>query len=95
MKAKVVFNYCYGGFGLSDEALDLYEKYSGKLFCDYSTPRHDPTLVRVVEELGKNASGVCANLLIEEIEGDMYRITECDGLEQVETPSYTEWVKVS
>lgn len=57
--------------------------------------RHDPILVQVVEELGKAASGDCADLKIFETDSRMYRIDEYDGYESVAT-SYADddWVIV-
>ena len=109
---KVVINTCFGGFDLSNEALDrMYElgydmelnpnydprpgvewynrtqKY--KIYCG-DIPRHDPILVRVVEELGNKANGSCANLCVIEVSG-LYRIDEYDGRESVQTPDNTDW----
>jgi hypothetical protein len=95
MSTKIVVNACYGGFGLSDEAMQLYRTYkgiTGDLWV-HDIARHDPALVRVVEELGgKRASGSCARLVIEEIAGKLYRITEYDGYEGVETPGLVDWI---
>ncbi len=46
--------------------------------------RHDPALVRVVQELGAAANGAFADLKIAQIEGDRYRISEYNGWEDVE-----------
>jgi hypothetical protein len=47
-------------------------------------PRNDPHLVRVVEELGKDANGACAKLKIVEIPDDVeWEIAEYDGSEHV------------
>lgn len=51
-------------------------------------PRHDPDLVRVVEELGgdhrEGASGACAELRVVEIpDGTDYEIDEYDGNEHI------------
>lgn len=142
MKRKVVYNSCYGGFGLSIEALVLYYKYKhpektlyfyqSKLGSDkvsitleeaksdpllivdvldkdfgskvsdtdldnyyehvvkpepWDIERHDPVLVRVVEELGsEKASGICSSLAIADIGESLYRIEEYDGFESVITP---------
>jgi hypothetical protein len=100
---KVVYNSCYGGFRLSNEAMDrmvelgydlkLNPKYNPKYECwgYVDCDRHDPILVQVVEELGDKASGDCANLAIEEVYGP-YRITEYDGFESVETPTSCDWI---
>ena len=58
---KVVVNTCYGGFGLSDEALAEYNKRAGTDYeCDWDIARDDKHLVAIVEELGDNANGLCA-----------------------------------
>lgn len=94
---KVVINTCYGGFGLSSEAERLYESRTGEDFCIYDTPRHDPTLVQVVEELGPAAGGIFSDLTIVEVESDRYYIKEYDGYESVVTPADIErkWVAVT
>ena len=54
--------------------------------------RSDPVLVQVVEELGDEANGDCAELEIEEISsGTFYRIREYDGCESIETQSCIDW----
>lgn len=83
----VVINTCYGGFGLSDEAIDRYMNLTGfkeKDFCHRDLPRDDPYLIQVVKELGSRASGSCANLKIVEIPGDVsWHIAEYDGNEWI------------
>lgn len=121
---KIVYNACYGGFDLSEEAMLLYGEYIGvKLYVEkdpittyywthpeansnewdkykeyYFTldfERHDPLLVRVVEELGsEKASGEHAKLRIYETDSDHYRINEYDGNESVEVPESQEWVTI-
>ena len=107
---KVVISRCYGGYGISDEAMALYErKKPGSVInadesliylCRYEwnhqkhehmdhdgPPRHDPTLIEVIEELGvEKASGRHAELHICELSSDKYRIHEYDGYETVYTP---------
>lgn len=103
---KVVINKCYGGFKLSNKALQLYckrkfewehtiinewgavtnpdtlESFSGYNIID----RAEPLLIEVIEEIGcEEASGPTAELKIVDIEhGSFYRITEYDGLENIE-----------
>lgn len=131
---KIVYNGCFGGFGLSEKAVlryaeikgfKVYPKKEGILTIYYFVPeeerfpfdkcdriwhqlteetkqeynrayhqqifnendidRDDETLVQVVEELGKEASGFCADLVIVEIPDDVeWEITEYDGNETVE-----------
>jgi len=92
---KVVYNACYGGFGLSEEAKKLGEQLSGdpKWGNDiWNMERTDPILVQVVEQLGsEKASGIYAKLTIEHLKnGQLYRITEYDGMESVDT-GYNDW----
>ncbi len=89
---KVVINRGYGGFGLSDEAVKLYSELVG----DSRAPscRHDPFLVRVVEQLGDRANDKYSELEIFEIFSDKYIITEYDGFESVVTPESINWVYV-
>lgn len=96
MGHKIVYNACYGGFGLSEEAEARFAELAGRpapKIC-YDFDRHDPILVQVVEELGDAASGFCACLRIAEIEGSLYRIDEYDGFESVETPDEVQWVQI-
>ena len=126
---KIVYNGCYGGFSLSDEAIRryceirgiaLYEHKDRFGYAHYTTvpqeeyerlcaedteranevyvndrdiDRTDPTLVQVVEELGDAANGMCAKLLITMLpKGTIYRISEYDGCESVNTMNdYTDW----
>ena len=113
---KIVINSCYGGFGLSDEAIRMFlnrknivfeEKPNGWGGNSFNEPgqeesslfdtvqymkRSDPDLVYVVETLGEKASGRFAKLEIEELPvGTLYRISEYDGLESLETRDETEW----
>ena len=57
-------------------------------------PRHHPLLVQCVEELREAANGECAELAIEEIYTDHYRITEYDGNESVEISDTINWVSI-
>lgn len=107
---KIVINKCYGGFGLSDKAIEYYGelkniglvKEEGKyfnltgyswyvseindenFFFDRRIERNDSDLVRVVEELGEEASGKYAELQIVEIPDDVdWKIEEYDGIEWI------------
>ena len=86
---------------LGDEFTDNdKDKYSKTMNDDYYISqrgfvRHDPLLVRVVEELGEDANGDYAELEIVETNSNFYRIDEYDGFESLVTPemdaqSYTE-----
>ena len=109
---KVVYNACYGGFSLSDEAIEMYlnlkvweftktkESWGGSSydvdgvedFYDRYIDRADPVLVEVVEKLGDKANGTYAKLRIVDIpKGTLYRITEYDGYESIETKDDIDW----
>lgn len=82
---KIVINTCYGGFGLSKEALVLYSERSGLVnICDQDIKRNDPILVEVVEQLGEDAGHCFAELKVVEIPGDVqWQIQEYDGNEWI------------
>lgn len=83
---KVVINKCFGGFGITKECLRLYEKLSGKNEDSYyNIERHDPFLIKAIEQLGENESSVkYADLKIVEIpDGKKYEIDEYDGIESI------------
>ena len=83
---KVIINRCYGGFGLSKKAYEEmgieWDGY-GYGFND-ENKRTDPQLIEVVEKLGEEANGGCAELKIIEIPDDViWQIEEHDGVEWV------------
>jgi hypothetical protein len=82
---KIVINDCYGGFGLSDAALERYTDLTGKSvkhFWDFE--RDDPALVQVVEQMGKVANSKYSELKIVEIpDGIKWYIKDYDGMEHV------------
>jgi len=121
MTNKIVYNACYGGFGLSDKAYELYAEMAGiTLFPEenygsntyWTEPdnddptqdrswlyandldRHDKILVQVVEQLGKEANGMCANLKIYKTDSDKYIIEEYDGYESVVVSYDNSWVVI-
>lgn len=82
--AKIVLNKCFGGFGLSEKAYAaLGMKWDGYGHGS-ELKRDDPDLVRVVEELGDEASGFCAKLRVVSIpDGIAWEIDDYDGQERV------------
>jgi len=102
---KVVINTCYGGFGLSKKALEMYSvlKYGENLveedkgfysikngadeITEYNIERDDPFLVKVVEELGKEANSDFSKLRVKEIpDGSEWEIEEQNGNERLRKP---------
>ena len=84
---KIVINRCYGGFSLSDAAEQRYKELAGINDPDWGywdVARDDPYLVQVVEELGEEADGGFANLMVVEIPADVnWEIDEYDGIEHI------------
>lgn len=93
---KIVINNNYGGFVLSDDAMDkLKEKgfTEEQIFC---LPRHHSALVEVVEELGEDASEHYSELVVVDVDvKDKYYIYEYDGWETVHTEEDIPWVYVN
>ena len=80
---KVVINTCCGGFGLSDIAMrQLPAEFRYSLNVK---ERSHPSLIKVVEELGEAANGLCADLQVIEVDEDAInpRIENYDGMEWV------------
>ena len=81
---KVVINTCFGGFGLSESALEEYKKRKGTTEDIYywDIPRDCPVLVEMVEEGG--VDGDYSELKVVTIpDGVNWYIHEYDGLEHV------------
>lgn len=91
---KIVKNVCFGGYSLSDLALNRLAEVTGKSFnqCreDYDWSGDDdsraaPELVQVVEELGDKANGSFAKLVVVEVPEDVnWYISDYDGMETIE-----------
>lgn len=84
---KVVINRCFGGFGLSDAAIDRIRDLGGP-WSDTdrwsSENRSHPVLVEVVQNLGTAADGDFAKLRIVEIpDGVDFEIVDHDGMESI------------
>lgn len=94
-KNKVVINACYGGFGLSQEAFemyhalieeplpkDTYQPGDARYYWLEKLERDDPYLVQVVETLGEKANGSSADLRVETVDGP-WSIKNHDGKERL------------
>ena len=78
---KLVINASFGGFSLSEKAVERIAEIQGRPHPD---DRADPILVRVVEELGAEANGKFASLKVVEIPDDVqYEIDDYDGFESI------------
>ena len=88
MTQKIVINKCFGGFGLSDDAIDLYKILTGTPPAEdvyyWEIPRDNAILVQIVEQLGERANSRYGELAIVEIPDDVeWHIHEYDGMEHV------------
>lgn len=95
---KIVINACYGGFGVSEEFLKAYnipytKSSFGSFYAKESIERTDHRLIEFIETHGSTmASGPYSNLIVREIpKGTLYRITEYDGYEGIETANDINW----
>jgi hypothetical protein len=104
---KICINACYGGMSLSPAACAWLRAERGyapwkpdvsdtlpidPLEYAFTSSRHHPDLIAVIEALGpKAAGGPHAELELVEVHG-RYRIVEYDGLEWIEAPESIEWL---
>ena len=92
---KIVVNRCWGGFGLSEVAVEKYLalkgiKYDGH-FYDGDIPRDDIDLVVVVEALDSASWGGHSHLEVVEIPDDVkWQIHDYDGMETIQE-KHREW----
>ena len=82
---KVVVNRCFGGFGLSQKALDILGAANDWQWVGTDECRSDPRLIEVVEQLGAEANSRFASLEVVEIPifATDWEINEYDGCESV------------
>ena len=84
---RIVINVKYGGFGLSEQAIEMFKKRAGVTdpnWYDRDIARDDSLLVSIVRELGADANGEMARLKIVEVPyGVDWTIEEYDGWERV------------
>lgn len=90
---EIVINNCFGGFGLSKEAITRYHELTGIHINEYGwevgnsdnrLERNDPVLIQIVKELGYEVSHGFANLKIVEVPDDVkWEIESYDGNEWV------------
>jgi len=97
MAHKVVINTCIGTFGLSEKAVRRYEELSGKELPSWDIQeikRHDPALIKTIEELGEDANGGYAYLEVREIPGNRYQIVDAyEGSEELWFPEI-KWIVI-
>ena len=86
---EVMVNRCYGGFGLSQAAMDEYRRRcpSSSTVCDCDLSRHDAVMIQIVKDLGSAAaSAQHASVQLLRVPSEYvhhYTIEEYDGMESV------------
>ena len=86
---KIVINACFGGFGLSEEAIAMYRERKGIAANERPTyadeiARDDYDLVYIVETLGEKANTSYSMLKVVEIPAEVeWQIEEYDGSEHI------------
>ena len=89
---KIVINTCFGGFGLSDEAITMYRERKGiaadtRLTYADEIARDDADLIAVVEALGEKANDQYSELKVVEVPAWLkekgWSIEEYDGREWI------------
>ena len=94
MPRRIVINRCYGGFGLSKAAKDMYLELTKDaprtthFSVDQDIARDDPVLLDIIEKIGLQAAGSdFAKLMITQIPDDVpedgWVISDYDGMEWV------------
>jgi hypothetical protein len=89
MSISVMYNTCYGGFGLSAAAMEEYRKRcpdAEEGLQDFGISRHDPVMIEIVKEMRGAASDRFADIRFQRIPAQYanhYEITEYDGMESV------------
>lgn len=93
---QVLYNACYGGFALSSKAVELYNLRMKQTEEGFEPPefyfdywcfeRHDPMLLQIYKEIGKEFNGDHSSIEVKTISKkhvNYYHIKEEDGLESV------------
>ena len=94
--AKMILNGCWGGYGWSEEALDVLRIRTGRSFdrWGFNVPRDDAYAVALLEEKGSEfCSGPSSRLRVEEYDADLFEayVDDYDGQESLTLmPSLTE-----
>ena len=89
---SILINTCYGGFGLSEKAVELYTNRKKEIdplfeYKEYSIKRDDPILIQIFHELGDEINNGYSKLTIRNIDSrykKCYRIHKYDGKESIE-----------
>jgi hypothetical protein len=81
---KIAINVCFGGFGLSEQALARYAELADKPFQNFDNNRDDLHLIQTIEELGTKCNTRYSEIRIVEIPDNVeWEIMEYDGTEYI------------
>ena len=81
---KIVINKCYGGFGLSQKAIDWFKTKGAEDTDSFYEDRSNPLLVECVEVLGPDSHTDYSKLRVVEIPDDVeWEIKDYDGDEWI------------
>ena len=88
MSIEVMINECYGGFSVSNSAINEYRKRcpEKEAVCNYDVDRDDAVMIQIFKEMGERANGKHAQIKLQQIPARYarhYSIGEYDGLEHV------------
>lgn len=91
---KIVINSCYGGFGLSEAGEKRFLEKSGKEYDVFTTERHDPILIEIIQENSPEyLYNYCKPRIVDfpDIFEYCYIIRDYDGLERISI-DYEKWL---
>lgn len=88
----VLYNNCYGGFSLSERAVNMYKDRKNRTetyISNWYFSRTDPVLIDIYNEIGKDefSNKPISNIEMKYIDikyKNFYTIIEYDGLEEIE-----------
>ena len=99
LEQKILLNNCFGGFGLSVEAAKRVEKvtdyrfeYEYGAWCSKQNEiqfRTHPEIIKIVEEMGKKASGDCSKIIVSKVFVNI-EIDSYDGQENCNVFGYSD-----
>jgi len=90
---EILYNATYGGWTISDKAMELYSLRKTESSNNYVRKRINPILIQIYKELSDEFDGKYSKTLIQKIPKKYekhYYISEYDGLETVDI-DYTKY----
>ena len=105
MKVKIAISDCYGsGLVASRRLVERLKEVKGKEVGNSpflsNIARHDPDLIKCIEELGERSNSsdphIFSHIIIKEVElpSGRYYIDNRDGKEEIIIPEEVNWIQV-